>query len=267
MSEQDAREVVEERKLAKYVQLYQLSKEVHLEEVRRFDLMARRAMRYLTVLSFLLGVSVYFGRWLVTAIAPPCGILPWLMCASAALFLVCLSLAWFLSFQILRGGLLMKIPMSERVIRFFCKHRDVDVYFALARRITEGHRWNVKRTDGQSRLLLWAHHSLAVAAVSFLVLVSLGACHIWQSSVALESRRLDMMSSKEPETEPSEDSGQDVEGDTSSESCIPDSSDGEPDPTVEAPPMELLTHGEEKKVVEIGESPEERRDDSPAKEE
>jgi len=66
---------LEDDNVTKYRELFEYSKEVYLEEIKRFDLINRKATQYLSVISVILGLALIFGKWLISEFMPPTSLL------------------------------------------------------------------------------------------------------------------------------------------------------------------------------------------------
>ncbi|MCX5801278.1 MAG: hypothetical protein NTX17_07830 [Candidatus Eisenbacteria bacterium] len=163
----------------KYRDLYNLAKEIHAEEIRRFDLVSQKATWFLSVLSFLLGLAALFGKWLLTTLVPPRDGISSLLLLLGGVLLALLILAWIASFQVLRGVKLSKMPLNQEMLTFFVNNQDIDIHYALARNYEQGHRHNRRETDAQTKLLGKAHTFIVLAFVAFLVFSAAGGLYVW----------------------------------------------------------------------------------------
>ena len=69
--------------LEKYRELYSLSKEVYNSELDRFHRVEDKASRYLTCLTFVIGIFGLFGKWIITEALPPSSLVEWLVIATS----------------------------------------------------------------------------------------------------------------------------------------------------------------------------------------
>ncbi len=167
----------------KYETLYLLARDVMLEEIRRFDLVTQKAMNYLTVISVLLGLAVYPGRWLCGTLLPPVGWLSWSLLAAAILLGIALLVAWVCCFRVMRGQGLYKLPVNTEMITFFDNNELIDIHYALARRIAEGHSANKLATYERTRFLARAHTAIWMAVALFTMVVILGLAYLWANRI------------------------------------------------------------------------------------
>lgn len=149
----------------KYKELYDLSKEMLQAEQGRFNRVDQKASMYLGALTVLLGITGYFVKWVSENIVPPSGLLQWTLLAQTALALLLMLGAWFAVLLVLKMSGTHKTRLDESMLRFFKDHRQVDVYWGMARRVTKGYRLNIAVTDSKIRRLTWAYRFLVVLVV------------------------------------------------------------------------------------------------------
>ena len=65
--------------LEKYRELYSLAKEVYNSELNRFDKIDDKAAKYLTSLTFVIGIFGLFGKWIIAEALPPSNLVEWLV--------------------------------------------------------------------------------------------------------------------------------------------------------------------------------------------
>jgi len=162
---------LEDNKTAKYRELFEYSKEVYLEEIKRFDLITHKATQYLSVISVILGLALIFGKWLISELIPPTSLLSHAILFTSDILYISLVISWVINFQILRGGPLRKLPLNDSVIEFFRSNRRIDIYYAYARRLKEGHSKNLVETNKRARLMMWGHRTILLA-IAVLVLLT-----------------------------------------------------------------------------------------------
>jgi hypothetical protein len=239
----------------RYEELYRLAKEVHAEEVRRFDLASQKAAWFLSALSVLLGLAAVLAKWLLAALLPPRDLMSWILFVFGVLLFVFIAIAWAASFRVLRGVKLSKMPLNDEMISFFLNNREVDIQHALARNYEEGHRHNRKRVDAQSRLLGQAHTFMVLAFVAFLLFSIIGVAYVWSHPLTPNTMRSAM--AEESKSSETGDAGQipsekPVSAPTTEPAGAPppaDTTPSGPDPKVVAPKMELITHGADESRV------------------
>ncbi len=249
----------------KYKDLYLLAKELHAEEVRRFDLVTQKARSYLSVLSVLLGFAAVVGKWTLATILPPSNVLEWLLLVSGTAVFVFLVLAWFSSFRVLRGEVLSKMPLNAEMLDFFDDNEPMNIYFALSKRYTEGHAFNQRQTEKRTKFLAAAHRRIVFAGLSFIAFSTFSIAYVWYhpvrtrseikngGSIMSESKQDPAQSPKTTTSDAPRPSGPPADGPSAGDqqqsppsggpSETPAPSAPKPDRTVEAPAMQLITHG------------------------
>jgi len=234
--------------LEKYKQLYEYARDVHQEELRRFDLITQKATHYLSVLSVLLGLGTIFGRWLISDLLPPTSLVAGAILLFSFLLYLSLLFAWAMNFQILRGGPLEKMPLNDDVLRFFDDYSLVDIYSAYSRRLKEAYQNNLVQTNKRAKLMLWGHRAIVVS-VGFIVVLSFLAVYYNGSRNKPDLGKETTMTEKDqgaltPDpsnpVQPSKPAFQEQQPGTQPIA----ENDPKPNPNVVAPAFDIVTHGE-----------------------
>jgi len=123
--------------IEKYRELYELSKEVFAEELARSERIDNKASKYLTALTFLLGVFVTFNKQILGSTIPPTNILEWQINIVDILLLVMMVRAWFVIFSVFKIHQYAKIPID---IEFFDNNKLIDIYYAMSKGIKENYK-------------------------------------------------------------------------------------------------------------------------------
>lgn len=162
--------------MQKYKELYDLSREVFAEELNRSARLNEKATRYITVITFLLGVFAFFGKHILASILPPGNPLELLLTLVTAAVLVLLVITWFFAFRVLRVTWLRKIPIDADM---FNNNRLIDAYYAYSRGIKEWWEFNRDKGDLKSCALNHAYDLIRVTVVLFVILCVLFTIHAW----------------------------------------------------------------------------------------
>jgi len=158
--------------MEKYKELYNLSKEVLYEEQNRFNRINEKASKYLTVLTFMVGVYGFFLNLIVNDFIPPKSISEWIIVVLGFLIFSCVIISWFLIFGVLKIQEIKKIPLNSEMINFFDSNNLLDIYYALARGNKDALKTNRDTTDRKSTLLSNGYRMIIVTT-SLLVLFTL----------------------------------------------------------------------------------------------
>jgi hypothetical protein len=202
--------------MKKYQELYLLAKEVYQEDLRRLDLVTHKSIRFLTILSFLIGLATYFGKWMLTTMLPPQGLIEWIFLFVAVLLFLTLIAAWLANFHVLRIEKVFSIPLDERTRTFFLKNREIDIYYAMSKTIERAYSKNRAIRNIKARYVSLGH-KLILCSLGFFVIISiLGVTLIW-SNGRTEERRSTMINIEEREKSDSSDE----EGNNTGESTSP----------------------------------------------
>lgn len=153
--------------IRKYEELYKLSKDGLDEELGRFRRLDEKASNYLSVLSILLIISGLAGQSTIELIIPPTSIWDWLCLASGVAFFASLLIALHFVFSVLKTSyLLMKIPISTELIKFFDDNDYLDIIYALTKGNVGAVSENRMVSDRKVRNLTWGYR-LTLVSVFF----------------------------------------------------------------------------------------------------
>src|SRR5208283_5521963 len=97
--------------MEKYKELYNLSKEVLNEELSRFTRIDDKAVKYLSVLTLVAGISGFFGKWIIDNLIPPKTGTEWALVILAFLLFIMIFVSWSLIFNVLRLHNITKMPL------------------------------------------------------------------------------------------------------------------------------------------------------------
>ena len=109
--------------LEKYKELFELSKDVFAEELSRSERIDNKASKYLTALTFLLGVFAVFNKQILQSTIPPDNSLEWIIIIIDILLLFLMVVSWFVIFSVFKIHQYAKIPID---IDFFDKWISLD---------------------------------------------------------------------------------------------------------------------------------------------
>ncbi len=136
--------------IEKYKELYNLAKEAFNEELNRAFRIDEKASKYLTVLTFFIGIYGFFIKEILQIISFPNNFIEWSLFLVLAIILLLLIVTCFKTFSILKVHEYRKIPID---LNFFDKNELIDIYFTMASGIKENMIQNRKTTDKKSKKL------------------------------------------------------------------------------------------------------------------
>jgi len=168
-----------ESERSKLLEMYRLAHSAYRLEVDRSRILDEKATRHLTVLTFLLGLMGFVGRWLAGNLVPVTdrlGLALWLL--SAAL-LASLVGAWFCVFFSLRLWHLKLIGVDEPMIEYFRTRYAPTVYHGLARRLAKVNAENEASTDSKALLLDRAHRMMLASSLLFVAIAIVFAFRVF----------------------------------------------------------------------------------------
>lgn len=166
--------------MEKYEELYALSKEVLNEELDRFNRIDEKASKYLTVLTFLIGVYGFFCNWIIKDLLPPTSILGWLLLVVGGILFIAVSISWALIFWALRQRIVRKIPLDDEVLKFFRDNRLVDIYYTLAKGNKDALKENRDVTGRKAKILDYGYKAIAVTICLILIFSFLFGIYSWK---------------------------------------------------------------------------------------
>jgi hypothetical protein len=123
--------------LAKYKELYSLSKDAVAKELERMRRAEDKAAKYATLSALLVTLSALAGKDVLPLFIPPARIVDWVCITSFLLFIVILLYAFINILRTLRIVTIDIPGMNAETVDFFDKEEYIDIIYALARRNCE----------------------------------------------------------------------------------------------------------------------------------
>lgn len=181
VNEKIIREAVE-----KYRELYQYANDILLKEHERFNRADEKAAKYSTMFVFLIGVVIYFDKWIL-------GLLNWpefpirlppdipLFLAGIAGLLALLSSAGglFLSTHVIKQRPIVSRPLNQEVLDFFENQPRINIYYGLAREISKAYEKNVAATNKKYVALKWSHYLMVLTVLLLVELLLMYCLYSW----------------------------------------------------------------------------------------
>lgn len=174
-------EIEDKLQIKKYEELYKLSKDGLDEELKRFHQLDEKASRFLSVLSILLVVSGFAGKFAVESVVPPVNLLDWLCLVSALVFIISILIALLIVFSVLMIQNLIKIPMSKTLINFFDTYIYLDAIYALTKGNIDAVTENRNITDRKVKKLTWAYWIIFISIIFAIIFVFAIVVQKWNS--------------------------------------------------------------------------------------
>ncbi len=155
----------------KYEVLYNLSLEVYKDRANSFQHIQEKATKYLTILTFLLGFSLYYIKWLIDKLPLEYVLIDWIMIAESAILVGSLIFTWFTILRILRVENFKVLPLDDEVLNFFLDNKQIDIYYTLAKGIKQSVETNNTNYNKKSGLLNLSYYLLTIDTI--LIILSL----------------------------------------------------------------------------------------------
>jgi len=155
----------------KYEVLYNLSLEVYKERNNSFQHIQEKATKYLTALTFLLGFSLYYIKWLLERLPSAYSTIDWIMIIESVILVIFLIITWFTILKILRVENFKVLPLDDELLNFFLDNKQIDIYYTMAKGIKQSVEINNKNYDKKSGLLNKSYYFLTIDTI--LIILSL----------------------------------------------------------------------------------------------
>jgi hypothetical protein len=166
--------------LEKYKELYILSLEVLKEEQTRFNRIDDKASKYFSVLTILLGILGFFGKWVINNFIPPKSTLEYLLIILAILLSLSVLFSWFLTFKVFKIHYLKTIPLDSNMFDYFKDNKLIDIYYGLAKGNKNAFEDNCKITDYKSLMLTYSYKIIIVSVFLVCLFTFFYGFHIWK---------------------------------------------------------------------------------------
>lgn len=133
---------MQKKDMQKYKELFEQSRYVNDEELKRGLRVYDSASKLLSALTLLIAFVGFIFKWSMENFLPPEHTIDYLGLI-ALMFTICLfSISWLYSFLAYRGVTLRKMPINEAMIKFFEENSLDDIYYALTKRFAEAYEEN-----------------------------------------------------------------------------------------------------------------------------
>lgn len=168
----------EENQSDKYEELYSLAKESFQDEVRRYESISDRALKYIPLLVFLYYVAAFFGKWVLDEIRFPISSLDYLTILTIVLALISLATGTFLLLWTMSFEAISSLRINQSHIDFFESYQLPILYKAYTLRFNEERDKNSKITDKKTWYFMWAYRFIILSVV-FIFITAI--FYAWQS--------------------------------------------------------------------------------------
>ena len=173
--------------LEKYKELFELSKDVFAEELSRSERIDNKAAKYLTALTFLLGVFAVFNKQILQSTIPPDNSLEWIIITVDILLLFFMVVAWFRIFSVFRIHQYAKIPID---IDFFDKNELIDIYYAMSKGLKSYNEQNKEKGDKKSKRLYHGYILIQIIVILLCIFSFLLVAKSWQEQTKKEDVKM-----------------------------------------------------------------------------
>jgi len=216
--------------LEKYKELFELSKDVFAEELSRSERIDNKASKYLTALTFLLGVFAVFNKQILQSTIPPENSLEWIIIIVDILLLFLMVVAWFVIFSVFKIHQYAKIPID---VDFFDNNELIDIYYAMSKGLKSNNEQNKENGDKKSKRLYHGYILIQIIVILLCIFSFLLVAKSWQGQVKKEAVK--MSQSQNQRNNNSQNSNT---GTSSSNSSSPNQT---PNPKIKPPTFQMVT--------------------------
>jgi len=93
----------------------------------------------------LFGGAGFLVKWVADHLVPPRGVFDWLLVILAASIAVLVAATWLSLLRVLKVRKIRVLPFEDATVQYFRGNRLVDVYFNVARSLSEAWRRDERR--------------------------------------------------------------------------------------------------------------------------
>lgn len=219
--------------MKKYEELYQLAKEDFASEVDRLTRVEGKATALLSVLTLLIGIYGLITEWALTNVLPPEVWQEWVIVILAGMIVLGLSVSWVYVFRVLTVDHRPILSVNESVIDFYDKNTLINIYYAMARRISQGAEQNRELLKKKAKRLTMGYYGLIISGLLVVLLGVVSGSYAWNTSEKFEAPVEVMQNEKSGENGMSDNDQENNENQ-------PTENTQEPDRDIEAPELQYV---------------------------
>ena len=173
--------------MKKYEELYQLAKEDFAAEVERLTRVEGKATALLSVLTLLIGIYGLLTEWALTNVLPPEVWQEWAIVILAGMIVLGSATSWVYVFRVLTVDHRPILSVDKSVISFYDENALVDIYYAMAKRISQGAGKNRVLLKKKAQRLTMGYYSLVISGLLIVLLVMVSGSYAWSTSEKSET--------------------------------------------------------------------------------
>jgi len=218
--------------MEKYRELFNSSKYVLDEELKRSARIDDKASKYLAVLIVMFGLLSFLFKWSLDAFTPFIGVLDYVGILLLLLFTLFLALAFYLCFRVLKIHERLVMPMNDEMINFYNDNRLIDIYFALSKKFKKAYQENKMIGDRKGIQLYWGYKFIICSFIIMVLLLPLMGFRAYNKKI--ENKEVICMADEERNSSQNSGSSHNNQGNENQE---------KPDSSVDAPEFTWRTEG------------------------
>ncbi len=172
--------------MTKYQELYQLAKEDFSAEVERLSRIEAKATALLSVLTLLIGVYGLMAEWALKRVLPPTVCLEWVILVLSGFIVLSLAISWVYVFRVLTVDHRPTLSVNKAVIDFYDKNALVNIYYAMAKRISQGAEENRELLRKKAKRLTKGYFGLITSGVLVVIMTVTSGSYAWNNTESNE---------------------------------------------------------------------------------
>jgi hypothetical protein len=225
--------------VTKYQELYQLAKEDFSAEVDRLSRIEAKATALLSVLTLLIGVYGLMAEWALKRVLPPTAWFEWVILVLSGHIVLTLAISWVYVFRVLTVDHRPILSVNKSVIDFYDKNPLVNIYYAMAKRISQGAEQNRVLLRKKAKRLTKGYYGLITSGILVVIMTVMSGSYAWrnpETDEGYQSLEAIVQIPKSSETGGSQMSGNDEKENGNK----PSENTQEPDRDLEAPELQYV---------------------------
>lgn len=158
----------------KWVFFYEYARKALDEDIQRFQIIDQKAIRFLTLISVVIGAFSGVVPWAFDNNFPPSGWLSWALSIVLILAFLCLAAAWSMLYRSIKLANVPRMPLNDQVDNLFWDSSLPHIYYMLTKTCRKALDVNRSVIDKKGEFMRSAYALIAASAwlvVSSVVLI------------------------------------------------------------------------------------------------
>jgi len=176
--------------MTKYQELYQLAKEDFAAEVERLSRIEAKATAWLSVLTLLIGVYGLMAGWTLKRVLPPANGIEWVILVLSGLIVLSFAVSWIYVFRVLTVDHRPALAVNTAVIDFYDQNALVSIYYAMAKRISQGSEENRNLLSQKAMRLTKGYYGLITSGILVVIMAIASVSYAWKNPENNEANQI-----------------------------------------------------------------------------